>query len=121
MQVIVGGELVAETRRPTLLFETGMPTRYYMPISDTRLNLLSSSSLISRCPYKGVANYYNLKIGRKCHENIAWYYPDPVLEVSRIKGLLSFYDEIVEAVVVDGVEQSKPVTAACYEEPQIQA
>jgi uncharacterized protein (DUF427 family) len=114
VQVVVDGEIVADSRRATFLFETGMPTRYYLPISDTRLDLLSPSRYLSRCPYKGISNYYHLTVNTKRHENMVWYYPDPVHEAERIKGLVSFYNEFVDRILVDGVEQSKPMTASSH-------
>ncbi|HYT80240.1 MAG TPA: DUF427 domain-containing protein [Actinomycetota bacterium] len=39
----MGGEVVAETTRSRLLFETGLPTRYYIPKVDARLDLLVHS------------------------------------------------------------------------------
>jgi len=114
VQVFVDGEIVANTRRPTVLFETGLTTRYYMPIADTRLDLLSPSRYISRCPYKGMANYYNVTVKGKRHDNIVWYYHDPVHEAARIKGLVSFYNEFVDKVVVDGVEQPRPISASSH-------
>ena len=114
VQVLVDGEMVADSRRGIFLFETGMPTRQYLPIADTRLDMLSPSRYISRCPYKGIASYYHLTVSGKRHENLVWYYPDPVHEAVRIKGLVCFYHEFVERVLVDGVEQPKPVTASSH-------
>ena len=114
VQVLVDGEMVADSRRGIFLFETGMPTRQYLPIADTRLDMLSPSRYISRCPYKGIASYYHLTVSGKRHENLVWYYPDPVHEAVRIKGLVCFYHEFVERVLVDGGEQPKPVTASSH-------
>jgi uncharacterized protein (DUF427 family) len=114
VQVIVDGEIVADSRRGTFLFETGMPTRYYLPIADTRLELLSTSRYISRCPYKGIASYYHLTVNDKRHENMVWYYPDPVHEADRIKGLVCFYNEFADRILVDGIEQPRPVTASSH-------
>jgi uncharacterized protein (DUF427 family) len=114
VQVIVDGEIVADSRRGTFLFETGMPTRYYLPIADTRLELLSASRYISRCPYKGISSYYHLTINDKRHENMVWYYPDPVHEAEKIKGLVCFYNEFVDRILVDGIEQPRPVTASSH-------
>lgn len=114
VQVIVDGEIVADSRRGTFLFETGMPTRYYLPIADTRLELLSASRYISRCPYKGIASYYHLTVNDKRHENMVWYYPDPVHEADRIKGLVCFYNEFADRILVDGIEQPRPVTASSH-------
>ena len=114
VQVAVDGEIVADSRRATFLFETGMPTRYYLPISDTRLDLLHPSDTMTRCPYKGISNYYHLTVKAKRYENMVWYYPDPVHEAGRIKGLVSFYNEFVDRILVDGVEQPKPMTASSH-------
>ena len=114
VQVVVDGEIVADSRRATFLFETGMPTRYYLPISDTRLDLLCPSRYLSRCPYKGISSYYHLTVKAKRYENMVWYYPDPVHEAGRIKGLVSFYNEFVDRILVDGVEQPKPMTASSH-------
>lgn len=114
VEVFVDGETVADSRRATFLFETGMPTRYYLPISDTRLDLLTPSRYISRCPYKGISNYYHVTVRGKRHENMVWYYPDPVLEAARIRGLVSFYNEFVDRILIDGIEQPKPMTASSH-------
>lgn len=114
VQVIVDGEPVADSRRGVFLFETGQPTRFYLPIADTRLDLLTPSRHISRCPYKGIASYYHLTTKAKRHENLVWYYPDPVHESARIKGLVCFYDEFVDAILVDGKAQPRPMTASSH-------
>ena len=114
VQVFVDGEMVADSKKGVFLFETGHPTRYYLPIADTRLELLSPSRYISRCPYKGIASYYHLTVNGRRHENLVWYYPEPVHEAARIKGLVCFYNEFVDRVLVDGVEQPKPITASSH-------
>ena len=114
VQVFVDGEMMADSKRGVFLFETGHPTRYYLPIADTRLELLSPSRYISRCPYKGIASYYHLTVNGKRHENLVWYYPEPVHEAARIKGLVCFYNEFVDRILVDGVEQPKPETASSH-------
>ena len=65
VRVVIGGETVAETRRPYLLFETSLPTRYYIPAEDVRMDLLEPGSLKTRCPYKGVASYWLVKLGER--------------------------------------------------------
>jgi uncharacterized protein (DUF427 family) len=110
VRVVIAGETVAETDRPVLLFETGLPTRYYIPKVDVRLDLLRPSDTHTECPYKGVASYYSVKIGDGVAKDIAWYYPFPHAEVGKIQNLIAFYDEKVEAVYVDGEKQEKPKT-----------
>jgi uncharacterized protein (DUF427 family) len=107
VEVKLGGEIVASSKAATFLFETGMPTRYYIPKEDVRADVLSESDLRTGCPYKGNANYYSVDAGGKTFENIVWYYPDPIAEIPKIKDLLCFFNEKVDAIHVDGVEIPK--------------
>ncbi len=107
VKVVVDGVTVAESRRPSLLFETHLPTRYYLPKLDVRLELLTPSDTHTRCPYKGVASYYNLTVNGKTYKDLVWYYPAPLPEIPKIENLLCFYNEKVE-LYVDGVLEEKP-------------
>jgi uncharacterized protein (DUF427 family) len=109
VQVVINGETVADTRQPTLLFETDLPTRYYLPREDVRLELLEPAQGTTSCPYKGVASYWSAKIGDELFRNIVWSYPDPIPECPKIKGLLCFYNEKVD-IYVDGELQPRPQT-----------
>ncbi len=110
LEVRVAGELVAETRRPVLVFETHLPTRYYIPKLDVRLDLLEPSELTTQCPYKGVASYYSVRVGDELVSDIAWYYPHPTLECTKIENMVCFFNEKVEGLYVDGELQAKPST-----------
>jgi uncharacterized protein (DUF427 family) len=110
VRVILGGETVAETRRARFLFETRLPTRYYIPPEDVRMDLLAPSTKTSACPYKGKARYWSARIGDRVFEDIVWSYPEPIPECSKIKGYLAFFNERVDAILVDGVEVPRPLT-----------
>jgi uncharacterized protein (DUF427 family) len=110
IEVILGGEKVAESRRPALLFETGLPARYYLPKLDVRMDLLAPSETITHCPYKGDASHFSAKFHGKTYRDIAWSYTFPHPEMFKIQNLICFYDERVDAVFVDGQEQEKPHT-----------
>ncbi len=110
VKVVLGGETVAETTNARFLFETGLPTRYYIPAADVRTDLFLPSETTSQCPYKGTAHYHAIKIGDKTFEDAVWYYPEPIAECPRIKDYLCFYNERVDAIFVDGKEVSKPRT-----------
>ena len=99
------GELLAESVRPTALFETWLPTRWYLPAEDVRLDLLTPSDTMTRCPYKGRARFWSAP----GHADIAWSYPDPIPECPRIAGLVCFFNEHVD-LTVDGEPQKRPVT-----------
>jgi uncharacterized protein (DUF427 family) len=101
IKVVVDGTTIADSNRPWLLFETGLPTRYYMPKHDARMDLLQRSDAVSRCPYKGEANLYSIKIGDKLHEGLAWIYRYPTLECAKIQGLVGFFNEKLDIYVDD--------------------
>jgi uncharacterized protein (DUF427 family) len=101
VQVMLDGVTLADTRRPFLLFETSLPTRFYIPREDVRMNLLTPTTYTSRCPYKGVAQYWSADVDGRTVDNIVWSYPDPIPENPRIKELLCFFNERVD-LVVDG-------------------
>lgn len=101
IKVMLAGQVIAETRRPRLLFETGLRTRYYIPKVDVRMELLEPTATVTQCPYKGNAAYWSVRIGDQVFADIVWAYPFPIAECSMIQNLLSFYNEKVE-MYVDG-------------------
>lgn len=109
VRIEVDGVTVADSHSPRLLFETGLPTRYYLPKTDLRLDLLEPSDTITRCPYKGEAEYYSLRVGDTLHKDVVWFYRMPLPESQKVQGLVCFYDERVD-VFVDGVRQERPKT-----------
>jgi uncharacterized protein (DUF427 family) len=105
VQVFVDGERVADSVRPLMLWETSLPTRYYLPFSDVRTDLLTASEAVTTCPFKGTARYWS----HRDVPDVAWSYPDPIPENPKIRGLLSFYNERVD-IVLDGEPLERPVT-----------
>ena len=110
VRVVISGENVAESDKPILLFETGLPTRYYLPKLDVRMDLLEPSNTVTGCAYKGKAQYYSVRVDGKVATDIAWYYRYPTTETAKIAGRICFFNERVDAHYVDGVEQHKPRT-----------
>jgi len=101
VRVEVGGLTIAESTRPTFLFETGLPVRYYLPKTDVRMDLLAPTNTASHCPYKGRAEYWTLAMRDPLGEDVAWSYPTPLPESQRIAGLICFYPDRTD-VYVDG-------------------
>jgi uncharacterized protein (DUF427 family) len=95
------GQVVAESDRPALLFETGLPTRYYLPFADVRLEHLSLSETVSECPYKGDGQHWHLTVGGETTEDAAWSLPHPLPEGFAAAEHICFYPAKVE-VEVDG-------------------
>jgi uncharacterized protein (DUF427 family) len=104
IRVEVDGVTVAESVRPRLLFETGLPTRYYLPISDVHMDRLRPSSTESHCPYKGTASYWSVAVNGRTFDDLVWIYRTPLPESQKIAGLACFYTEKVD-VYVDGVKE----------------
>jgi len=105
VRVEVGGVTVAESQHPTLLFETGLPARYYFPKADVRLDLLVATDKVTACPYKGSARYWSVRAGDTLHPDLAWAYDYPLPESIRIAGLISFYNERVDLIVDDELQE----------------
>lgn len=91
IRVIVGGETVADSRHAFLLHEAGHQPIYYFPPEDVRQELLEPSDRHTRCPKKGEASYYTVRVGDTVVEDGAWYYPEPFASAPPIKGLIAFY------------------------------
>jgi uncharacterized protein (DUF427 family) len=103
------GVVLAESDRPMLLFETGLPIRYYLPSEDLRVPL-RDSALHTTCAYKGVASYKSVELpDGTVLEDLVWYYPEPLNDAAPVRDLLAFLDEKVD-VVVDGTHRGRPHT-----------
>jgi uncharacterized protein (DUF427 family) len=109
VRVEIDGTVVADTRRPVLLFETSLPTRYYIPSEDVRLDLLTPTDHSTGCPYKGTARYWSWRGEEDVPPNIVWSYPEPLPAVAAIKDRLAFFNEAVD-ITVDGERLERPVT-----------
>ncbi|EFE65608.1 conserved hypothetical protein [Streptomyces viridosporus ATCC 14672] len=111
VRVEIEGTVVADTRSPVLLFETSLPTRYYLPRQDVRLDLFEATDHSTRCPYKGTADqYWSWRGGGAVPPDIVWSYPDPLPAVAAIRGRLAFFNEAVD-LTVDGERLPRPVTS----------
>jgi uncharacterized protein (DUF427 family) len=98
------GTVLADSTQPTMLLETSLRRRIYLPLSDLRMDLLVPSPTRTQCPYKGEAKYWSARIGETVHRDLVWSYPSPFRESAPIAGLACFYDERVD-MTVDGVAQ----------------
>ena len=97
------GRVLAETTRPTMLFETSLPARFYIPREDVRVEMTPSDRR-TICAYKGEASYFAID-----GLDLVWVYDDPLFEAAPIKGLVAFFDELVD-VTVDGRKRARPLT-----------
>lgn len=102
------GQVLAESSRPMLLFETMLPVRYYLPREDIRADL-SPSGTRTYCAYKGQASYWSAAVAGRAVHDIAWTYQEPLHDATQVRGLTAFFDERVD-VVVDGERHDRPIT-----------
>lgn len=110
VRVELDGILLAESTAPVLVFETGLPTRYYLDRSAVQWDRLSPSTTRTACPYKGrTSGYWSVRVGDEIHEDLAWCYDFPTAALIPIAQLVAFYDEKVD-LVVDGVIRPRPLT-----------
>ncbi len=102
IRALIDGVVVADSHRPWLLFETGLPVRYYFPKVDVRMDLLEPTETQTACPYKGTASYWTAVVNGQRHDDVVWSYPAPLPESQRIGGLVAFYNNRV-TLEIDGV------------------
>lgn len=96
VRVEAGGQVLAESSRAVELHETGLPTRYYLPREDVRMDLLTATDTTSHCPFKGDASYYSAP----GVDDAFWVYEDPSEEDAKpIAGLLAPWPGRVEVIV----------------------
>ena len=109
VRVSVNGEVVADTTRAKVIFETGLPPRWYIPPEDVKAEALEDSDTRTGCAYKGFASYRTVRAGDAEEEDVVWLYEDPRREAEQIKGYLAFFNERVD-IEVDGELQERPTT-----------
>lgn len=99
------GTVLADSRRPLALFETGLPTRWYLPREDVRMDLLTPVDKRTTCAYKGVASYYAVAADPEAGD-VAWFYPEPLNDAVPVRDLVSFWPNRTE-LTVDGVRDRR--------------
>ena len=108
VRIILDQDLLAETDRGRVIFETALPPRWYLPREDVRAELIESETQTG-CAYKGFASYYSLRLRDRIEQDIAWVYETPRSEVSSIAGMIAFFNERVD-IELDGERQDRPLT-----------
>jgi len=109
VRVELEGVVLAESTNARVLYETGLPPRWYLPKPDLRMDLLVPTDTVTHCPYKGQAQYWSVRVGDRVVEDLAWSYRTPLPEGQKIAGLVAFYNERVDLFIDDQLQQ-RPVT-----------
>ena len=111
VRVELDGVVLAESSSPVILFETGLPPRYYLNRTEIDFRALLPSDTVTACPYKGrTSGYWSVRNGDAVVADLAWCYDFPTVQVAPIAGLIAFYNEKVD-ILLDGVRLERPRTA----------
>jgi uncharacterized protein (DUF427 family) len=106
--VTAGKEVLADTRRATMLFESPLGVRYYIPAADVRFDALAPSDLWTVCAYKGRASYWSMTDGNALAD-VAWTYREPLADAVPVKDMVAFFTERLD-LTLDEVAVPRPIT-----------
>lgn len=110
IRIELEGTVLAKSRSPVMVFETGLPTRYYLNRTDVNFDHLEPSSTVTSCPYKGTTTgYWSIRAGDTLHSDLAWAYDFPTRQLAPIAGLIAFYNEKVD-IFLEGDRIERPTT-----------
>jgi uncharacterized protein (DUF427 family) len=110
VRVELEGVVLADARSSVMVFETGLPTRYYLSRTEVDFGHLIPTGTVTSCPYKGMTTgYWSVRAGGTVHKDLAWAYDFPTRQLLPIAGLIAFYNERVD-LVLDGQRLERPKT-----------
>jgi uncharacterized protein (DUF427 family) len=110
VRVELDGVLLAESSSPVMVFETGLPTRYYVNRTEVNSEALFPSDTVTSCPYKGMTSgYWSVRTPVEFYPDLAWAYDFPTRQLLPIAGLIAFYNEKVD-ISLDGKRLERPKT-----------
>jgi len=112
VRVLLGGELIAKSSGAYRVLETSHPPSWYIPRDDVRTEFLVATGKGSTCEWKGMANYWTVRVDKAQAENAAWSYEAPTAQFAQIKGFLAFYPNVFECYVDD--ERVRPQPGGFY-------
>jgi len=110
VRIELDGLALAESSSPVMVFETGLPTRYYLNRTEVNFEHLIPTETVTACPYKGrTTGYWSVQAGDDAQSDLAWTYDFPTHQLLPIAGLIAFYNERVD-ILVDGERLARPTT-----------
>jgi len=110
IRIELDGSVLAQSSSPVMVFETGLPSRYYLNRTEVDFNNLEPSGTVTSCPYKGqTTGYWTVRIGETTYPDLAWAYDLPTRQLLPITGMIAFYNEKVD-ITLDGELLPRPTT-----------
>jgi len=110
VRIELDGAVLAESTSPVMVFETGLPTRYYLNRTEVNFSHLVPTETVTSCPYKGqTSGYWSVRVGDATYPDLAWAYDFPSHQLLPIAGMIAFYNEKVD-ITVDGELLPRPKT-----------
>ncbi len=110
IRIELEGAVLGASSSSIMVFETGLPTRYYLNRTELDFSHLLPSEKVTSCPYKGTtSSYWSVKVGGRVHPDLAWSYEFPTYQMLPIAGLVAFYNETVD-IFIDGRPLDRPKT-----------
>jgi uncharacterized protein (DUF427 family) len=102
VRIELDGAVLADSSSPVMVFETGLPTRYYLNRTEVNFDYLVATDTVTSCPYKGkTTGYWAVRVGDTTHPDLAWTYDFPTSQLFPIAGMLAFYNEKVDVILDD--------------------
>jgi len=114
VRVELDGVVLADADSAVMVFETGLPTRYYLSRTDVDFAHLIPTDTVTACPYKGTTSgYWSVRAAGNeqgpVHADLAWSYDFPTRQLLPIAGMIAFYNEKVDTIL-DGQRLDRPQT-----------
>jgi adenylate cyclase len=104
LQAVVRGQIIADSAEALVMHETRLPSVFYFPRHDVRMDLLTRTSRRSHCPFKGDASYWTLNVDGATIANAAWSYEDPYDEATDVKEYVAFEWAAIDTWLADDAQ-----------------
>jgi len=89
MKAIWNDTVIAESSNTKIV-----ENNHYFPQEDINKEYFKSSNSHTRCPWKGKASYYHIKVDGKTNEDAAWFYPEASHAAKPIENYVAFWNGV---------------------------
>ena len=113
IQIVLGGQTIADTTAAFRILETTHPPTYYLPPDAFTPGALLPSARTSFCEWKGHARYCNVQGGGRVVVDAGWFYPDPAPDYAALRDHVAVYAGPMDVCTVGG-ERVTPQPGGFY-------